>query len=444
VVTRIGLAIGPRRMVAVPLTQGGRAPPSVWTREHELGTGRVEIERELSAGLLELRETLGAAKARLAVALLPPLAQVRAIELPRARADEIRRVLAGAPERYFLGADSAQAVSVAAPSGHGSPVAYQVSVASEALVEGVLAAAAASGWRVIAVREAHAAWEGTAKRWYPGLSHGRAALLAPLEHGIEALVFQEGRAVERRRILRRSGAGTLIEELGTRRLAVLGAEDECGDLARELVGAGAELIVTASEAPAGLSSVAVAACFADAGPKRRRLLPERVHRLEARRAARLARRLYLATAALLVLAAGLDLWGSRRELVELEARRLAHREQVQRAMELRAGITAVEGRVGALARLESGASAWAVTLARVSLALPRDAHLVAFHGSFDSIRVEGQARRAAGVFEAVQRAPGVGGIRVDAPVRQEARDSGPAVEHFSLAAWLEPRGTAAP
>ena len=71
--------------------------------------------------------------------------------------------------------------------------------------------------------------------------------------------------------------------------------------------------------------------------------------------------------------------------------------------------------------------------------LPEDAHLTAFRGQADSLWLEGIADRAAGVFEAMQSAPDVLGVRAQAPIRRELRDGEVPIERFTLAARLAPK-----
>ena len=54
----------------------------------------------------------------------------------------------------------------------------------------------------------------------------------------------------------------------------------------------------------------------------------------------------------------------------------------------------------------------------------------------DSLLLEGIADRAVGVFEAMQAAPDVLGVRAQAPIRRELRDGDQPIERFSLAARL--------
>ncbi|HEX6616911.1 MAG TPA: hypothetical protein VF046_11460 [Gemmatimonadales bacterium] len=424
----IGLAIGPSHVVAMIPAGSRQGQGSVWIRELSKAYGEDGFGRELAAALKELRERLGSTSGRLVISMLPPLVRLRRLELPRARPDDIRRAVTGLAGRYFLDVPGPQAVALAAAQGpRRSPVVYLAAAAEEALIDEVFAAAAAAGWRLDSVTPAHFAWrKAVCERW-PPLRKGRAALLVPQEAWIEALVLEDGLLQAPRRFRRGSDPAWVLEELGTTRIALVEFDDRGTELARTLTEAGAEAL--------GLSSAAAAAEYA-AGCGGPALLPERVRRLRDLRAARLARRLYLAAAALLVLAAGLELWGARRELDAVEARRTAHRAQVLKAMELREGIEQVEARVASLARAEAEVSRWSPALADVAQRLPRDAYLLSLSGTADTLRLEGLAGRAAGVFDAVRRVPGIKGVRADAPIRQEARDSATPVEHFLLAARL--------
>ena len=55
---------------------------------------------------------------------------------------------------------------------------------------------------------------------------------------------------------------------------------------------------------------------------------------------------------------------------------------------------------------------------------------------------------AARVFDGLANTKGLVDVRAAAPVRREAQDDGPALEHFTIAArvrpWSEPRSTVAP
>jgi Tfp pilus assembly protein PilN len=155
-----------------------------------------------------------------------------------------------------------------------------------------------------------------------------------------------------------------------------------------------------------------------------------------RRTRRLSHRLVAGAAALLLLSAGFELWGAHRELAALHGQRETIRGTVVKAMELREAVAEVDDRLRGLAAAETAASRWSGVIADVAEHLPADAHLISLRGAGDSLVLEGVAARAAGVFESLQQAPGVAGVRAEAPIRQEARDSAPPVERFSLGARL--------
>src|SRR6476646_9435370 len=91
----IGIALGADRLVAdLP---GGR----------HLETSEVG---DLGRALMELKERARLARARVTVALLPPLVELRRVTLPPLRESERRRVLARDVARYFIAVREPQVV----------------------------------------------------------------------------------------------------------------------------------------------------------------------------------------------------------------------------------------------------------------------------------------------------------------------------------------------
>jgi hypothetical protein len=283
-----------------------------------------------------------------------------------------------------------------------SPATYLVTTADAAVLESVFASVADAGWRVKSVVSAYSAWEAGARRLWPELVRAAGGVSVSCGDKIEVLQLEAGRLS----MVRRFAAW---------------AAPSAADLSRA---------ITSSQLAAARS------CEHAAGPE---LLPDCV-RLERRRSTgRLSAKLLAASAALLVLTAGIEAWGAGRELGAVQRRRAALEENVARAMQVRDEMSQLDARLGILADAEASRSQWARTLVSIAEHLPIDAHLVGFRGSADSLVLEGEAERAGLVFESLQKAPGVLAVRADAPIRQEARDSGPAVERFTLAARLAPR-----
>src|SRR5690349_3505206 len=132
---------------------------------------------DLAPTLAELRRTLGPRTAVLQVALLPPLVQLRRVELPRLTEDEARAVLSRDAHRYLL--DPPRAPLAAAWSrAAGKPQASWLAIFAEAdLVAAIHDAAAASGFGEARVMAAHGAWEAAARRYVPEVKAGVGRLI---------------------------------------------------------------------------------------------------------------------------------------------------------------------------------------------------------------------------------------------------------------------------
>jgi len=314
------------------------------------------------------------------VALIPPLVDLRSVSLPPLREDERRRVLARDAARYFVGVRDPQVVGSHAPFAAAAPA---------PLVERIEAAVAAVGWTLAAVMPAQVAWAASVRN---------GQLVAPLPQATELVRVERGRVVERRRL--RAG---------------------------ESVPAATEIdpYVTAAEhAPRGH---ALDLCS------------------DARRAARgrTARRLALSLSAAavgcLLLAAGIDYWGLRRELAAVQARRATLAPDVARAMRARDSLGAITATVETLDALESATPRWSAFFADLADYLPRDAHVVAFRAVGDSVALVGIAREAAGVFQGLERMPRLGAVRADGMIRQDVGANGVVREHFGVSAqWTSP------
>jgi hypothetical protein len=388
----------------VPLgRQGSSGGHGLWSRH--LTPAAAGGWSDLTAGLIQMREDLKVGPGRIHFALLPPLVQVRRIELPRLADDTLRQVLTRDSSRYFAGVRAPQVIGIRrlAP-GRRSPMTYLVTSADALMVESLFASAAEAGWTVESVVSAYSAWESASCRMWPELKRAAGQVCISGNDRTEVLQLERGRLA----LVRRFSASS-------------GAEQPAAPLSRTL------------DSPE--ATAAQAAGNAD-GPD---LLPDQVRAGRQQRAGRLSARLLTAAAALLLITAGIEAWGVHRELAEVESRRAALKQNVSRAMVVREEMGQLDARLRVLLGAEAARSQWARTLVSVAEYLPSDAHLVGFRGSADSVVLEGEAERASLVFESLQKAPGVLSVRADAPIRQEARDSGPAVERFTLAARLERR-----
>src|SRR5205809_962886 len=240
------------------------------------------------------------------------------------------------------------------------------------------------------------------------------ALVPPLVE-LRRLSLPRLRDEERRRVLTRDAARYFV---GAQEPQVIGTE--------VLPAAGAPVLAAA--APAQLVDAAQYA----RGTTTFELCSERTHAARQRVARRVSAVMAAAAAACLVLAAGIDFWGLGRQLAAVRARRAGLAPQVAVAMRARDSLEAIVGSVGRLRTLKATSPQWSAFLTDLSDYLPRDAHIVTLRGAADSAVIEGIARQAAGVFQAVQQIPRVGGVRAAASIRQEVAADGSVREQRDL------------
>lgn len=395
---RIGVAVAAESLT---LVVHGQQPVTVaWTRA-----------AGLEAALRPLAARFGASGA-VSVAILPPLGTTRLIELPRLTARERRALLVRDVERHFpeaSGAQEVEAVPVRAARGRQL---VRASRAEAALIEEIERAVAAAGWTVDRVVPADLAWGAAAR--------------ASAKDARGVIVVYDGvwRAI-------RLGRGGV--ELVRRSPVALDAA-----AAASLLDVPAPNVVVLNAATGDADAAVIAARFA-ADPTAGLLRSEEARRASAARNRRWARRALLAAAALFLASAGLEIWGLHRELDAVRARRDEIRPAVVEAMAARDAMTAVTDRLATLDSADRAAPRWSTVIAALAEQLPRDAYLSAFRATADTIRLEGTAAQATGVFEALQRAPWMTSVRAEAPIRQESDASGGSAERFALAAQIAHR-----
>jgi hypothetical protein len=406
----IGIALGAGVMHAVRAgaARSGAERP-VWTRAVDPASAE-----DLTAAFSELRASMHLQAPIAHLALLPPLAQVRRLKLPRLRDDELRRVLERDASRMFLVGREPQVAGARWIRGGRRGAQFVFAAAAPAgTIEALYAAATASGWRIAAVVPAAAAWCAGAAQEQPGLRAGAVVEVDCGDH-IEILAMERGAPVAVRRVARGVDASQAVAGL------------------RELLGGDAP--VGSSTAP-GRDPAVTAAFFASRAISPE-LAPATEHAARRGSARRLTIRLATAAAALLIASAAFELWGAHREIAAIDARRAALHRDVAAALRARDAVNALDTRLTTLSSLERTSPRWSAALFTVAEHLPRDAHISVMRGAADSLVLEGEAQTAAGVFESIRGAPGVRAVRADAPIRQETRESGATVERFTLAAHL--------
>jgi hypothetical protein len=446
---RLGIALAPDRLWAVRGgVVGARAARHEEPRIRDLAPlGDGTTWPDLATALAELRAAMGGRPGTLAISLLPPLVQLRRLDLPPLGDEETQQVLSRGAARYFVGVREAQSVSVSRiVRGWRRTGAVIAAATPTRVVNAIVAAAEEAGWRVSSIAPAHAAWVAAARADAPRLAGKSARLVVLREEGTELIRIDGGAISGSRRLAR---AGAWIEQLAD---ALVEAGDGDGPLPALAAGGGARRreLVSALQArgitvaggdggpdAAGESPEETAAAYALAAAEQFDLLPPRVH-VERRRRTRFTTAVVAGVAAAaLMVTAWAQLWGARRELDAVMAERARVKSAVGQVIDARRVIEDIERRLAALAPYEAGATRWSSVIAQLAAHLPRDAHLLTLSGSGDTVAVEGIALRAPAVVRAMQRAPGIDSV-VASRIQYDISDSGASTHRFELAMVLTP------
>jgi hypothetical protein len=439
---RIGIALSADAVCAALRTRG-RSNVRAWRAALTPLNGDGSVWPGLAEALRALARDTHVVNGRLTVALMPPLAEARGVELPPLGEREAQQVLARGAGKFFASARGAQIVgAVRPPRGQkGNAVVSTVAAAAGArLVNAISEAATAAGWTVEAIIPAEAAWSAAAASWTPR-GRGKAQLLVAHDDRTDLLSVDNARLSGLRRFRTGADDATLIADAyspAAGRITIVGSAGARHELMRLLSARG-----LAVESPPGAGAdIAehpdlLAAAFAtpDATPS---LVTDSMRAAHDARVRHATVRI-VAAACIFALASGvLEWWGLRRELDSIRAQRAAIAPQISSTL---VGRTTVENAFRQLAVLgaeERSSPHWSVALGAISQRLPADAFLTGFRGRGDSVSVDGLAERAARVFDAIERVPNLTGVRSAGPVRIEPTEDGPPLERFAIAARLAP------
>jgi Tfp pilus assembly protein PilN len=403
----------------------------------------------------ELAEALRGAAAGgeagdLAVALLPPLVEVRRLALPPLAEGDLLQLLARNAARYFVGARGTQTIGARQWRGErGQPAPVLAAAAPTRFVGAVHGAARDAGWTVTSVTPAEGAWAAAAVAMWPSFGKGTAHVLVHEDDRIVLVELERGEVSNVRRF--RGGAAdavmiatAIIEAQGGSATAVGAIGLPAGR--QELVRALGARSVPVSPIPADWAEyadaaevVAAIAAGISAGP----VLASESVRAEWKQRAQRATLMVAGVAALFfVLAAAFELWGVHRELAAVQAQRAAIRPQVSATLIGRSSLEDAYKRLATIAEAQRTAPRWAPILAELTRRLPEDAYFTTVRTRGDSLVVDGMAASASKVFTAIDASPSLKGVRAPAPVRRQSQEGGDPMERFTLAASLPGAATA--
>jgi hypothetical protein len=436
--TRTGIALSLTELLAVD----ARLPEAgghLWRKPLDPPDANGGGWPSLAAAFAKLAETVG--PARMAIALMPPLTEVRRLDLPPIKPEQARQLLSRNAGRYFLTAREPQFVGITGgrngPRRSGPVVG---AAAAARIVNAIYAAASASGWTVEGIAPAEIAWRTAAMSIWPQLQRGPAHVLVHHADRTDLLQLDDGGLSGVRRFRPGVADAPLIEGAlaesrrnGTPpRVGSLGQIDQRLSMARALSRAAA----TVSEPPSDWTGGAddpmyIAASFVtlDDGLT---LRTEGAAELRAASGRRLTTSLLAATFGLVLISALLELWGVKRELAAVNAERARLRPQLESTLAGRTSFETSTRRLSALLAAQRQSPYLSGVIASVTDVLPEDAYILSFRTRGDTLLLDGLAKNAAAAFDALGAAPDLANVRSAAGVQRQLQDDGTALEHFTI------------
>jgi hypothetical protein len=432
-----GVAISPAELCAADIRLKGQTDRA-WRATLEPPPTDGVSWPSLVAALSALANEIHATDGLLAISLLPPLTEVRRLELPPLNDVELQRLLARNASRYFVNARGAQVVG-AAPAGRrlrGAPSPVVAAAASARHVAMIRTAAQQAGWTVQGVAPAESAWTAALFAACPAVARQGAWGVVAQRDRTDLMQFEAGRLVGVRRF--RAGAADaamIVDALGpSARVGVIGVNPQRRDLMTALAGHGITAVSPSGEwASAAEMPDVLAAHFAgrEVGPVLRGEDAVIVERSRAQRAAWLV---VGAAALMLALSAAVELWGVHRQLDIVRAERARIRPQIASTLLGRTNVDVTSRNLASLAAVERDAPRWSSIITTLSQAITDDAYLTAIRTRNDSLVIDGMAEHASRVFDALQRSKIVVDVKSASPVRRELQDDGTALDHFTISA----------
>jgi len=392
---RLGIAVGPREFAASWRGHYWETLLPVGPMSEAIRDATVEVKR-----LIGLRQ-----RASISVAILPPLAQVRRVTLPRMSNNDLRLALTTNAQQYFIDVGEAPICGCAVPTKSARRAFRPVLAfaANSAAIDSIVAGLTTERWTIDRIVPAQFAWASSAVGREPKTAKGRARVGVRLHDELNVLELESGALVGLRR---QRGSGSICES-----------------------GVGPEWFLTGEEA--GKTFAILAAAGARAA-RRFEIVPAAVRRARAARDRRASMVLFILTCANLIGAATVYRSRLQHQLTAIAARRSAIGPRASLALASRDSAEALAERASAMQRLDGSASRWSAVLSRIAIALPEDVELRSIRADADSLAVEGSSAEASRVVSVLQRTPGVKTTRMTSPIVRETLGGEKAIEQWRL------------
>lgn len=458
-----GLARWPRRGLRVGVaTDGARA----WIHREGTDVRVVDLPATADRGQDDLDGSMSSLLAReirpdesAAIALVPPLAELRTLSLPPMRPSDVRRALAANPGRYFPNSPAPRVhAAFALPTSETHGHSWLIATASEPLVAAVLgssrAAAATTGSATTGsatglpvrrprVAPAHVAWAAAARVAVP---EGEVSVLVMFDHASVWIDVDAQTALPagRRRLPRPADASETERWLAG---SVGPGDDQTGS--GQIPGESGAAVVVIGEGDAAVGAVhtldvagrpvrhvdehpaSVAARWVARTPRSLDLKTSARLDAEARATRRATARTAAAGIVLIFAALGIEWIGLGRELAHVRTARARLAPAVAEVLEARSVAASAGALVEEVGRLEAGSPRWSDRLADLAEALPDHAHLRRLEAEPRAMLLDGIAENGGAALAALMASPVVAGLEPQGPIRRR-ENGGEVVEEFTV------------
>jgi len=351
------------------------------------------------------------------LALLPPLVQMRRIELPWMSEEDYRLAVTTNAQRYFLGIRQTAVCGIAATGERrrGTSVPLVAFAANSELIENLSTGFASIGWPIDRIVPGQEAWASSVLQAHPSARRSLVSIAVRLPRELNMFEVDAGSLQRVRRF--RSAATFPAAERGRQRFTLGGNEDR---------------------------SVAMVAAAGARVSRRGELIPDTLRRVRAEHQRQISA-LAVAFVCINLLAAAIAYrWRLERQLTHIVARRSAIQSTVKQAVTLRDSAELLVERIRMIAELEAAAPRWSAVLSRIAIALPEDAQLESVRTESDSVTIEGQAQDASRVLSALKGTPGLNAIRSTSSILRELGTDQMPVERWRFSMRVDHRAVARP
>jgi hypothetical protein len=312
------------------------------------------------------------------------------------------------------------------------------------LVNAIATAARDAGWTLDGIVPAEVGWSAAASTIWPNLSKGVASVLVHHDDRTDLLRVENGALAG----VRRFRAGSLDAQLiadalsesranGTApRVGTLGAATPRQDLIQSLPRESAMVSTPGNEWASSAADPMVAAATFVRADDALTLLTEDVAEVRSRTGRRQTMMLFAASILLLVAAALIDLWGTKRELAAVQAERARIRPQLQAMLNGRSNFEASSKKLSSLFAAQRETPYLSGVIAEVTDALPAGAYLMSFRARRDTLILDGLAKSSGEAFSALEAIPSLANVKSVGSVQRQLQDDGTALEHFTVQARM--------